>query len=68
MTEFLDSQELHALTGFARATQQATWLREKGIPFRQDGRRIIISRVHAREWLEGRTAVVSSGLKLAAIK
>lgn len=68
MTEFLTTTELHSLTGYARAGQQSEWLKAKGIPFRQDGRRIIASREHVRSWLEGRTVVTSSGLNLAGIK
>lgn len=71
MTEFLNSTELHDLTGYARPGQQAEWLKDKGIPFREDGertKRIIVSREHVRNWLEGRTVVTSSGLNLAGIK
>ena len=67
MTEFLNSTELHDLTGYARATSQAQWLKERALPHRLDGRRVIVSRVHVQAWLEGRT-VVSSGLNLAAVK
>lgn len=68
MSEFLTSPELHALTDYARAGQQSEWLKAKGIPFRQDGRRVIVSREHVRNWLEGRTVVTSTGLNLASIK
>jgi hypothetical protein len=68
VSEYLDVAELRSLTGFSRALQQATWLQERGIPHRRDGKRVIISRVHVRHWLEGRTLAVSSGLNWAAIK
>jgi hypothetical protein len=68
MTEYLSTVELHDLTGYARPTSQATWLAERGVPHRLDGRRVIASRVHVQAWLEGRTVVRSTGLKLAAIK
>lgn len=68
MSEFLSQPELYTLTGYARAGQQSDWLKTKGIPFRQDGRRVIISREHVRNWLEGRTLVTSSGLNLVGIK
>ncbi len=68
MTEYLAPQELHALTGYARATSQASWLTSKGIPHRLDDRRIIVSREHVRGWLEGRTVASSQGLNLAGIK
>lgn len=68
MTEFLTPQELHALTHYARYGQQSMWLKDKGIPHRVDGRRVIVSREHVRGWLEGRTMVISRGLNVAAIK
>ena len=68
VTEYLPPQEIHALTGYARLGAQAAWLAERGVPHRLDGRRLIVSRVHVLAWLEGRTMVRSTGLKLAAIK
>ncbi|MEY4345282.1 MAG: hypothetical protein RL032_1114 [Pseudomonadota bacterium] len=68
MSEYLPPQEIHALTGYARPGAQAAWLAERGVPHRLEGRRLIISRVHVLQWLEGRTVVRSSGLKLSAIK
>jgi hypothetical protein len=57
MSEFLSSQDLHALTGYARPGKQAQWLKEKGIPHRVDGARVIVASRHATNWLEGRTVV-----------
>ena len=54
MSEYLSSQELHQLTGYARSGQQSAWLKFRGIPFKQDGARIIVSRVHVKSWLEGK--------------
>lgn len=68
MTEYLISPELHTLTGYARPTSQATWLKEHGIPHRLDGRRIIVSRVHVQAWLEGRPTVTFGGINLEAVK
>jgi len=68
VSEFLPSPELHALTGYARAGAQAAWLKEKGIAHRVDGKRVIVSRVHVRAWLEGRGIVQSTGLNRAAIR
>jgi hypothetical protein len=68
MTELYNPQELHALTGYARSAQQAAWLKERGLPHRVDGRRIIVSRTHVNAWLEGRGAVLSSGPNWAAVK
>jgi len=67
MTEYLNSQELHQLTGYARCGQQAAWLKEQGIPHRQDGSRIIVSREHVREWLEGKHTISSNGPNWAKI-
>lgn len=68
MAEYLSGPELHTLTGYARSTQQAAWLVEKGIPHKLDGKRLIVSREHVRGWLEGRTVAISSGLNFGAIK
>jgi len=67
-SEYLSPGELHDFTGYARAGQQTAWLIERGVPHRLDGKRVILSRVHARNWLEGRTVARSNGLNLAAIK
>lgn len=66
MTEYLSPTDLHDLTGYARPTQQARWLKDKGIAHRVDGKRVIVSRAHAREWLEGKH-VPTGGLNMAAI-
>ena len=68
MTEYLPPPELHQLTGYARSNSQAAWLVQQGIPHRIDGRRVIVSREHVRNWLEGRNMVRSNGLNLAGIK
>ena len=68
MNEYLNAFELHALTGYARPGPQAAWVKEKGIAHRLDGKRVIVSRVHVQQWLEGRSVVQSSGLNLAGIK
>ena len=67
MSEYLSTAELHTLTGFARANQQASWLKERGIPHKQDGKRIIASRVHVQSWIEGRPIKSSSGPNWAAV-
>lgn len=66
--EFLTTPELHQLTGYAHADKQTAWLKFRGIPHRTDGRRVIVSRVHVRDWLEGKTVVISSGVNLAGVK
>ncbi len=67
-SEFLSAQELHALTGFARAAEQDAWLKERAIPHRRDGRRVVVSRFHARSWLEGREVVASNAPNIAALR
>ena len=59
--EFLDKPELHQLTGYARAKAQVAWLRAEGIPFKENGRGIVVLRIHARAWVEGKPLAVSSG-------
>lgn len=68
MTEYLSTQELHALTGYARSAQQAAWLKFRGIPHKPDGTRIIVSREHVRAWIEGRPVLARSGMNVAAIR
>lgn len=66
MTEYLPPPELHSLTGYARPGQQAAWLKDKAIPHRVDGKRIIVSREHVRAWLEGKS-IATGGLNMSAI-
>lgn len=69
MSALLSQTELHKLTGYARVTAQAGWLKDHGIPHRLvDGRRLLVSDTHVQAWLEGRTVVHSTGLNLAGIR
>lgn len=68
MSEYLNTQELHQLTGYARSAQQSAWLKFRSIPFKQDGSRIIVSRVHVQHWLEGKPTLVRTGMNIAAIR
>lgn len=68
MSEYLNSQELHHLTGYAKANLQAAWLKFRGIPHKQDGARIIASRLHIQKWLEGRPTVTHAGMNVSAIR
>jgi hypothetical protein len=67
-SEFLKPAELHDLTGFSRAAEQESWLKDHDLPHRRDGRRVIVSRFHARSWLEGRAVVASNEPNLAALR
>jgi hypothetical protein len=65
---FLDDAELRELTGFARAAEREAWLREKGIPFRLDGRRFIVLRQHVVAWVENRPVVSSNSPNWSALE
>jgi len=54
MSEYLDNQDLHQLTGFARSGKQAQWLKDSGIPHKVDGARIIVAHSHVKDWLTGK--------------
>lgn len=68
MTEYLTHQELHQVTGYARAGQQAEWLKSKAIPYKLEDKRLIVSREHVRSWLEGKPVLARGGLNIAAIR
>lgn len=65
--EFLEAGELQLLTDYQRAAEQSAWLKERGIPHRREGSRVIVSRVHVRQWLEGRELVVGEGVNWGAL-
>lgn len=67
LNEFLDAAELCALTGKSRVGDQARWLASQAMPHRLDGRRLIVSRYHARRWLEGEQ-IVSPGPNWDAVR
>jgi hypothetical protein len=53
MAEFLDSTDLHRLTGYARAAEQRQVLDEQGIPYKPVGNRTIVLSAHVKAWIEG---------------
>ena len=55
MSECLNSQELHTLTGYARPITQANWLKERGIVHKLIDRRVIVMHRHVQSWMEGTT-------------
>lgn len=67
MTEFLTSTELTQLTGYQQANSRAKWLKQHGIPYQRNARGLIVSRIHARQWLEGKQQTPFGGINLAAI-
>ena len=68
MSEYLNGPELHQLTGYARSAEQTAWLKFRGIPHKQDGSRVIVSRVHVQSWLEGKPVLSRAGMNIAAIR
>lgn len=67
MSELYDIEELRQLTGKVRAAEQQAWLKERKIPHRREGRRVLVSRVHVRAWLEGRDIIASEGPNWGAL-
>lgn len=53
-SELLSPVEVRQLTGKATREGQCTKLAEFGLPFRRDGKRVLVSRIHMRDWLEGK--------------
>lgn len=70
ISELLSPDELRDLTDSKPWAKQAAWLTERHIPHQVDGRRVLVSRVHVRAWLEGRhiIATTSSGPNFSAIR
>ena len=66
--ELMQRDELRELTGKAHAAAQAAWLKAHGVPHRVDGRRVILSRSHLRDWLNGVTVRPSGGINWGAVK
>lgn len=53
-SEFLEPEDLRQLTGCRVREDQIRVLRRDGIPFKERGRRLLVSRHHAREWISGK--------------
>jgi hypothetical protein len=64
----LSPDELRELTGYARRGAQSEWLTVNGIPFRLDGARLLVARVHAEAWLGGKEVMQPKGFDLSAVK
>lgn len=58
--EFLTAEELQRLTDARRGAEQDKWLVAQGIPHKVDGKRVIVSRLHVRAWLEGKAVAPSN--------
>lgn len=66
--EYLSNQELSRLTGTSENSSKSRWLKGNSIPFKEDGRRLIVSRLHVKQWLEGKITLTHSGMNLSAIR
>lgn len=66
--EYLSNQELSRLTGNSENRGKSRWLQGQSIPFKEDGRRLIVSRLHVQKWLEGKITLTHSGMNLSAIR
>lgn len=66
--EYLSNQELSRLTGGSENSHKSHWLKLRSIPHQQDGKRIIVSREHVRDWLAGKVTLTRSGMNLNAIR
>ena len=63
-SEFLAPSELRELTGYAHREQQERVLTERAIPYKDVGRRLLVSRYHVREWIAGRATRTTAGPRL----
>lgn len=68
MSEYLDSRELKSLTDYTYRSKQTEWLRMKGIPFKIDGKRLVVTKTHVQNWIEGKQNVAGRGMNVAAIR
>lgn len=68
-SEFLTPAEVKQLAGgAANLAEQLRVLDGEGIPCKLVGKRIVVSRYHAREWLAGRHVMPPRGPKLELVK
>lgn len=67
--EFLSPSEVKDLAGGAvTLIEQLKVLESQGIPCRLVGRRLVVSRYHAREWLAGRDVTPTRSPKLELVR
>lgn len=68
-SEFLTPAEVKDLAGGAATLmEQLRVLEAEGIPCRLVGKRLVVSRYHAREWLAGRHVTPTRGPKLELVR
>lgn len=52
---FLNKEDVRRLAlGRARADAQEAWLKQEGIPFKRQGKEILVLWTHVHNWIEGR--------------
>lgn len=66
--EFLLPQEIKRLASAEKLDEQEAFLKTQGIPHRRLGKRIVVSREHARAWLTGVVFTPSRGINLGAVR
>ena len=67
--EFLSGDELKVLTGKARSAAQEPALARLGLPYRPGpDSRLLVSRHHVREWLEGKRPQAVRGIDFSKVK
>jgi hypothetical protein len=68
-SEFMTPDELRDLTGKRGQALQVQFLKAEGIPHKERRGRLLVSRVHVRDWLAGRPLPRASvGVNLAALE
>jgi hypothetical protein len=68
-SEFLSRAEVKDLAGGAATLmEQLRVLEGEGIPCKLVGKRLVVSRYHAREWLAGRHVTPNRGPKLELVR
>lgn len=54
---FLDDGALRRLTGRARANDQEQWLKAEGLPYKRQGKHLLVMWTHIQAWIEGRPVI-----------
>ena len=68
VNELLSPAEVKELAGCAARDAQAEKLAALGVPFRRDGARILVSRMHVRQWLNGEQLRPSVGPRMDLVR
>jgi len=68
VSEWLSDAEIRHLAGCAGRDAQAEKLVELGVPFRRNGKALVVSRELARRWTCGESFRMSSGPRLDLVR